>query len=64
LRLLEDLASGYLTGSTWLHVEVSAAGIPVLEHRQPLANPACRLCALTAHGDAAVGELRTLLEAT
>jgi hypothetical protein len=63
LRLLEDLASGHLTASTWLHLEVSAAGIPMLEHRELPPNPVCRLCALTARGDAAVGELRSVLGA-
>jgi hypothetical protein len=62
LRLLEDLVSGRIAESVWLHLEINEAGIPTLEQRHPPANPVCRLCALAAHGDDGARQLRRILE--
>jgi hypothetical protein len=62
LRLLEDLAAGRRTTSTWLHLETDATGLPALEHRQPPPKPGCRACALSGTGDAGVRGLRDLIE--
>jgi molybdopterin/thiamine biosynthesis adenylyltransferase len=61
VRLLEDLVGARVVGSTWLHLEFQEDGIPTLEHRQPPANPRCRLCALTARGDQGIPELAAFL---
>jgi molybdopterin/thiamine biosynthesis adenylyltransferase len=60
VRLLEDFIGGRVSNNTWLRLDFSETGIPVLEHRTPPRVP-CPVCRLTGHGDEGLGEFRLLL---
>jgi molybdopterin/thiamine biosynthesis adenylyltransferase len=61
LTLLEQFLAGWLGESTWLQVDISAAGVPQLTHRTPLPAPSCPLCTLAGLGDAALEDLPPVL---
>jgi hypothetical protein len=62
LRLLEELVATRLQESTWLCLDGDPTGIPLLRRANGKQEGRCALCVLAGRGDAAIRELRPLLE--
>jgi molybdopterin/thiamine biosynthesis adenylyltransferase len=62
LRIFEDFLAGRIEDSTWIHIEIDAQGIPVVERRTPAADPSCLVCSLGACADEGVDRIRAVLE--
>lgn len=57
LQLLQDLAAGRITRSTWVRLEISPAGLPVISSPLPSQSAReCPLCALAGLGDLVLGK--------
>jgi len=59
--LLEQCVSGVLSSSTWLQLNVNSSGLPRVTYPRTTVNATCPLCRMTAGGDGALHDARSLL---